>query len=77
MESSKNENWTIPFNPFPHIAILQQTTFRKILNVHMKTLWQSKNEYLWSKGLRVKLVSSTSSVTCESDVDITMLSSVT
>ena len=22
------------FNPFPHTAILQQTTFRKILNVH-------------------------------------------
>ena len=27
--------WDIPyFNPFPHTAILQQTTFRKILNVH-------------------------------------------
>ena len=42
-------------NPFPHTAILQQTTFRKIMNVHsaerneqffklesLKTLWESK-----------------------------------
>ena len=45
------------FNPFPHTAILRQTTFRKILNVHsaernehflswkaLKTLWQRKQE---------------------------------
>ena len=43
-------------NPFPHTAILQQTTFRKILNVHssernehflswkaLKTLWLCHN----------------------------------
>ena len=45
----------LDFNPFPHTAILQQTTIRKILNVlfaernehylswkALKTLWQRK-----------------------------------
>ena len=48
-------SFNIVVNPFPHTAILQQTTFRKILNVlsdernenflswkALKTLWQMK-----------------------------------
>ena len=51
-------------NSFPYTAILQQTTFRKILNVHsaeknehilcwkaLKTLWQSKKLLLQEQFL--------------------------
>ena len=40
------------FNPFPHTAILQQTTFRKILNVHSA----ERNEHFlsWKAAADVK-----------------------
>ena len=55
----------VAFNPFPHTAILQQTTFRKIFNVHsaeremnifltwkaLKTSWQRKKLLLHEQFL--------------------------